>query len=218
MSQQFPIPRTTRGPIVYVAYAGQTVVPFPWYLTEAQDAEIRLGPADGGAFAAPLVADTDFTAAGLGNAGGATLNLTTPLTAGTRIRVRGKRLPSRMKSVVLGGSVRAIPLELELDLLNTTQQELRRDVDANEVANEALILDQAAQDAEIAGHAATLADHEARLLTADEARAFVVDAQQAALATEGDRDFIQTLLGQVLDDGIWGETPGPSYDDGEFGT
>lgn len=171
MSQQFPIPRTLRGPLIYVATAGQREFPFPFYLVHAEDVEVRLkAPGALGYAPAPLTAEAQYTATGLGTTNGATIVLNTGVAAGTNVMLTGRRLAQRESSVVQGGSVRAIPLEEELDLLTTTQQELYRDIRAAETV---------------------LADYGNRILTsefvsaeADRAEGAVAAAQAAALAAQ----------------------------------
>lgn len=129
MSQQFPIPRTTRGPIVLIATEGQTEFEFPFWLFEAEDVEVRMRAETDVRYGDPLLLDTDYSVSGLNQNSGATITLTAPAAEGARVRLVGKRLPERRSSVVQGGSVRSVPLERELDLLNIVGQELRRDVD-----------------------------------------------------------------------------------------
>lgn len=137
MSQQFPIPRTTRGPIVLIASAGQTAFTFPFWVTDGRDIEVRVKIAGGLIFGAPLTFGSQYSVTNLNQNGGATVILP-PQVAGNAVRLRGKRVPTRTTSVVQGGTVRSLQLEQELDLINTTQQELRRDADDDRADIEAM--------------------------------------------------------------------------------
>ncbi len=129
MSQTNPIPRTTRGPVDLPATAGQTVFPFPFWLYDDEDVEVRRRLVGETEFSAPLALGVQYTVTNLDVTGGANVVMAAGQAAGTVIRLLGLRVPTRTTSVVQGGVVRSGPLERELDLLNTTQQELRRDID-----------------------------------------------------------------------------------------
>ncbi|SEK37582.1 hypothetical protein SAMN04515666_101358 [Bosea lupini] len=185
MSQQFPIPQTTRGPYDATATEGQVNFDVPFIVFDGADLQVRIKPVGETVFGPLLLFGVDFTVSQLAIPGGARLSLSVGRSAGDVVRYKGARLAKRETSVTLGGSVRSSPLELELDKVTVTLQELRRDVGAVEVIGDELVVVQA-----------TLADHEARLLSADEAADLVEQAQGAVEAASG---FSSTAQGYAAD-------------------
>lgn len=137
MSLTYPLPKGTRQSPDMAANGVTTSFPFAFRLLDPTDLIVLVQPAGSPTFGAPLVLGVDYTVAGVGLNGGGTVNFTIAPASGL-VRLLGKRVPSRLTSVVNAGAVVSAALELELDATELTMQELRRDVDSA-VAQQAIL-------------------------------------------------------------------------------
>jgi hypothetical protein len=131
MSFQNPLPAGIRQVVPdYVSDGATLIYNFPFRLWATADLAV-LTQAVGAAVWTQLNLSTDYTVALLSNGlSGANITLAVAQPAGTLIRLEGLRTPSRLTSVVNNGSVQSAPLESELDCVEATMQELRRDMNA----------------------------------------------------------------------------------------
>lgn len=124
MSSGFRIPRDTRQ-IDYSASAGQTAFRFPYPVLEEADvacyrrtvAGTFVKQTFGGGYLVTIATDRLS----------ATVTLTTPAASLEVIRLRGERIASRTSDLAPAGANFRPALEVELDAITLTQQELARD-------------------------------------------------------------------------------------------
>lgn len=127
MSFQNPLPPGIRQVVPdYVSDGVTTAYNFPFRLWAAQDLAVLVQAPGANAFSA-LGYGVGYNVAIVGNAS-ATATLAAAPAAGALIRLMGLRTPARTTSVVNDGSVQSSALEGELDAVEATMQELRRDV------------------------------------------------------------------------------------------
>lgn len=139
MSFQNPLPAGIRQVVPdYVSDGVQTAFGFPFPLYDPADIVVLVAPP--GAIVGPgktgflyqEVLNVNYTVAITSNSSGplsATVTLTAPQLTGAIIRLMSRRTPSRTTSVVNDGALMSKPFETELDVVEATMQELRRDVD-----------------------------------------------------------------------------------------
>jgi len=130
MSSLTPIVRDTRQRDI-VAAVGQTVFNFPVFLIDPLDLAVLWRP-DG---ATDFSTATGYTVALVSGGLSATVAFTIPPrpTAGDPsivVRLTGRRIGNRITDVTRGGALSSAMLERELDAVEITLQELRRDIDA----------------------------------------------------------------------------------------
>ena len=114
----------------YVSDGAALAYNFPFRLWAPQDLAVLVLP-PGATLWQPLAYATQYAVALLsGGLAGATATLVAAQPAGTLVRLQGLRTPSRLTSVVNGGAVQSAPFESELDCIEATLQELRRDTGA----------------------------------------------------------------------------------------
>jgi hypothetical protein len=126
MSFQNPLPPGIRQVVPdYISDGVALVWGFPFRLFAPADLYVGVRATIDDPFTAlTLGVDFTITIAGLTSA---LVTLTTPQPTGTFIRIMGLRVPSRTTSVVNDGVVQSAPFEAELDVIEATMQELRRD-------------------------------------------------------------------------------------------
>lgn len=126
MSALFPIPRSVRR-LDLVASASQTVFTVDFPVLDAGDVSVAR-QASGNTYFTALTNGVDFTVSGV-SATGATVTLIVPAGAGDVYRISGARVAARTSSLPPSGSKMRPALEGELDAINLTLQELRRECD-----------------------------------------------------------------------------------------
>jgi len=127
MSFQNPLPAGIRQVVPdYVSDGATLTWSFPFRLWAGQDLA-AFWSADAGATWHPLTYGTDYTVALVGTTG-ASVTLAVAQTASNRIRLMSVRTPARLTSVVNDGVIQSAPIESELDCIEATMQELRRDI------------------------------------------------------------------------------------------
>lgn len=129
MSLQYPLPKGTRQTPDMLGDGAMLAFPFLFRVLDATDLAVLVKPVGSALFGAPLVLGVDYTVQGVDVVAGGTVTFASTPGNGAVVRILGLRIPSRLTSVVNAGVVRAAALERELDALELTQQELRRDVD-----------------------------------------------------------------------------------------
>jgi hypothetical protein len=133
MSFSNPLPAGIRQVVPdYVSNGAALTYDFPFRLWNVADLAV-LVQAVGATIFSPLALGTGFTVT-INSLTDATVTLAAAQPAGTLIRLMGLRTPSRLTSVVNDGSVQSGPLESELDVIEATLQEVRRDVTAAQSA------------------------------------------------------------------------------------
>ncbi|MFZ1963364.1 MAG: hypothetical protein WAU78_07835 [Roseiarcus sp.] len=129
MSFQNPLPPGIRQVVPDYVSDGVTLAwGFPFRLWAAADLSVFVS-SNAGATWTELNNGADYTVAIVGVTA-ATVNLAAAQPSGNLIRLISARTPSRTTSVVNDGVVQSAPMESELDCVEATMQELRRDVDA----------------------------------------------------------------------------------------
>lgn len=179
MSFQYPLPPGIRQVAPdYVSDGSTTVFGFPFRLWSAAD--LYVGTAPAGTIPGPgnvsftrLTLNVDYTVT-INGAYSASVTLLAAQPVGTLIRLQGLRTPSRTTSVINDGVVQSAPMESELDVVEATLQEVRRDV----VAQSDLILAAATANASVAS--AQAANVAAQLAAVNAANSASTAAQIAA--------------------------------------
>jgi hypothetical protein len=127
MSFQNPLPPGVRQVVPDYVSDGVTLAwGFPFRLWAAADLAVYVSANDGETWS-QLANGTDFTVTIVGVTA-AIATLAVAQAAGNLIRLMGLRTPARTTSVVNDGIVQSVPLEGELDCVEATLQEVRRDV------------------------------------------------------------------------------------------
>lgn len=130
MSIAFPIPRGTRQVVPdYLSDGVSTSFPYPFYLVDPNDLYVGYC-LPGETVFTRLTFNVDYTVSGVGVAGGGDVLLDAAYPANTLIRVKGLRVPNRLTNVVNDGALQPVAFEQELDTIEFTMQEMRRDIDA----------------------------------------------------------------------------------------
>ena len=126
MSLTNPLPRATRTSAPYLADGVNAIYAVPFWFLDPLDLVVQINTA--GVYTV-LRGGVGYTANNLGNPGGGLVTLSAVPTAGAIVTIFGRRTPSRMTSVFNGGQVVAAAIDMELDVIEATMQELRRDLD-----------------------------------------------------------------------------------------
>lgn len=189
MSLTNPIPRGTREVTVTTAPGQTQFGPLDFLLFDNLDLAISARAPGGEFFAALAPGDFTVTPAAPAAAWPAfpVVTLAVPRPAGSTLRLRGVRIPSRATDVTRAGKLQSQSLERELDKQVATEQELRRDIDRSS-ANADLV-------ESIAAHVDDVgAEVEADRIAAEAARDIAVSAAGSGLAQASSRAVVMTLV------------------------
>jgi hypothetical protein len=129
MSLSNPLPRGVRQSPVYKADGATVTFGVPFWFLDPLDLCVEV-IAPGGWPIAIYQNLSGYTVAGAGQTGGGAVIFNAPPVFGALVVIIGLRTPNRTTSVVNGGSVVSSALETELDVIEATCQELRRDISA----------------------------------------------------------------------------------------
>lgn len=139
MSLAYPLPKGTRQVTPdYAANGVTTAFPVPFRFLDPTDIYVGVQAAGAVVFT-QAVLGVDYTLTGTGVESGGTATFAIAPADGGLVRVMGLRTPSRLTSVVNDGAIQSTPLEDELDAIEITLQELRRDENAGAAALNAAI-------------------------------------------------------------------------------
>lgn len=128
------------------------------------------------------------------------------------LEIVGMRSPRRIAQFAEGRGIPARDQNTEWNILTAITREIFDRAGRIEASIAAL-------KAQLAGYLATILAYVAQAqASAVAAAGWAAAAAASAVSAASDRASIQFILGMALDDGAWGETPGPSLDDGEFGS
>ncbi|MDP3554820.1 hypothetical protein [Methylocystis sp.] len=128
MSLSNPLPRATRASPIYACDGVNATFGVPFWFLDALDLVIVV---TAGAVVTTYQEGAGYTATGAAQSAGGAVTLGAPPALGATLQIFGRRTPSRLTSVFQGGVVNGVALDLELDTLEATLQELRRDIDAS---------------------------------------------------------------------------------------
>jgi hypothetical protein len=145
MSLTNPLPRGTRTSPLYAADGVNATFGVPFWFLDALDLVVDVYP-PGLTKPTRYKNGVGYSATGAGQPGGGSVIMTAPPAAGSTLRVTGVRIANRVSSVYQGGAVNGGALDLDMDAVTATEQELRRDVDAALAYFEALSNQQSALD------------------------------------------------------------------------
>ncbi len=126
MSLTNPIPRGTRVSPPYMADGINAAYNVPFWFLSPLDLEIAI--LLGGA-TQTLSGGVGYSATGMGLPSGGSVQLASVPVVGSIVTIIGHRIPNRTTSVMNGGVVSGAALDLELDTVEASMQELRRDAD-----------------------------------------------------------------------------------------
>jgi hypothetical protein len=136
MSLSNLLPRETRVSPAYDCNGSRRTFGVPFWFLSALDLVIVVTLPAGGKIMYLDGAGYSVSGAGLAAGGDVTLDVAPP--SGASAQIFGKRLASRLTSVYQGGQVNGAALDIELDAVTATAQELRRDVDTLQTSATAL--------------------------------------------------------------------------------
>ena len=205
MSFQNPLPAGVRQVVPdYVSDGVTTSFGFPFRLWNAADIYVGVAPSafgnEAGEVGFTQLSPTQYTVI-INGLISATVSLAAPQPSGTIIRIMGLRVPSRTTSVVNDGVLQSRPFESELDCVEATLQELRRDVTQEAVRAQAaeanLSANLSLQIATETARALAAEAKNAQAIADETSRAQAVEAALAAWLIVPVSQYIQTLLGLV---------------------